>query len=1208
MKMKPISYWLALVIILGCNTSFDPSGQQSYGLGKNVDGNGPKVVFDVLAKPLPEIPLPNDVATRIDPHSPTKRRLNISLNAATEYERRARREFNRFDGFGTYGPITISFDAPLDLSVFKARHQNTDFRDDAIYLLNVTPSCGRYGEEVYLDMGSGRFPVIHYSRERLRYDPLAPNGYRFDGGSPLFEFDSLGASRNLLFSQVNEDRNGDGVLSPNEDLDQDGVIDVANLWDPKACDDSTPEACSTRCDNDACFQNCLLEHDRCIADNLLTFYERETNTLVLKPLWPLEQRCTYAVVITDRVVGEDGDPIRSPFDGVHHRAQRNALKPVKNLLSRYGLSNDSIRFAWSFTTGSMTADVEAIRAGLYGHGPFKTLSTQYPADWSLWSANPSAESAMEKAQVIHDEDCSASAMSIFWKVGVGEFEPNLCAIEADSSSIGGIFGGTFEAPNLLFDREGIATPKYPSDHDEVWSVDAHNGYIEHEPTTVTFWCALPKKADGCEPGNPTNARFCPPYPTAIFAHGYGGSRLAAREHLGRHTSMGMAICAMDGPGHGDNVLKDSPIYGAAFTLSSSYFRRYGLDGFADMLITGRDRDLNNDGLADSGGDMWTADLFHTRDMVRQSVIEHMQFVRVLRSLSDDNADFDGDGYPDLAGPSGLLGMWGISLGGVISGVMAGAEPALDAAAPNAGGAGLVDIAVRSKQAGVPDAVMLPMIGPFIAGCLPTDAHQNPLSADDSTEQNCVGGDGEEISGDTLRLAFIVNDVANARLLPFNKVVGVQPGDRIHLHNLDNDEMRWTHVNERGFFRVAVPSDAMDPVDRRALFGLEDGDDEPMVASDTAQLGDRVVLTIYEGQSETIRHVINTFGEDISFQGTLYPKDAPLVVMQEGHAHKRNNPRLRRFMGLAQHGISQADPAVWGAHTYLEPLDTDYDPFGRRGGDTRVLLLPTIGDIQVPTNTGVAMARVTGIFGSWKRDETIGPEYGWRQLLKPDPRFGKTIDEHLVDNFVIEGDGRLQRFAENPVNPNTLFDVDNWSDGTARFSCGASDWSGANGESRCPTDKQTTGPACGTDADCPDPNHGCMKGQCEYIFPVPTPEEPLRQNHARGDGTFDAFRMPILRPAGQHGIYNSQPFRIFDHDTYAANFAIRFLATGGRAVDDVTGCDCSASSVPDYFLSNEPDAPTSLGARACTENDLKICSDRCLRAWDIRTPNVVSCQP
>ena len=242
--------------------------------------------------------------------------------------------------------------------------------------------------------------------------------------------------------------------------------------------------------------------------------------------------------MTDRLVGENGEPVRSPFAGVHHRSQRDALQVVPSLLSRYGVKQSEIRFAWTFTTGSMTTDIEAIRAGLYGHGPFKSLETEYPADWSLWSANPSADTDMARSRVVHDADCSASAMSIFWKVGVGEFGPNLCAIEADSSTIGGIFGGTFNAPNLLYDREGVATERYPSDHDEVWSVDPHNNHIEQQPTTITFWCALPRKADNCEPGNPTNQRFCPPYPTSIFAHGYGGSRLGAREHLGRHTGMG----------------------------------------------------------------------------------------------------------------------------------------------------------------------------------------------------------------------------------------------------------------------------------------------------------------------------------------------------------------------------------------------------------------------------------------------------------------------------------------------------------------------------------------------------------------------------------------------------------------------------------------------------------------------------------------------
>ena len=131
---------------------------------------------------------------------------------------------------------------------------------------------------------------------------------------------------------------------------------------------------------------------------------------------------------------------------------------------------------------------------------------------------------------------------------------------------------------------------------------------------------------------------------------------------------------------------------------------------------------------------------------------------------------------------------------------------------------------------------------------------------------------------------------------------------------------------------------------------------PCEIEDPAQVGDAIEIVIYEGDSDQVKARVREFGHDVAFRG-LYPaRRGTLVVLQEGYGHRRNNPSLRRLLGLAQHGISQADPAIWGAHTYLDPLDTTYDPFGRNGGDTRVLLMPTIGDVQVPTNTGVAMAR------------------------------------------------------------------------------------------------------------------------------------------------------------------------------------------------------------------------------------------------------------
>ena len=67
---------LALLVGAGSCLSEEPTF-----LALADDGDGPVVKFDVFHKPFPEIPLPNDFATRYDETSPTKRRLNASILA-----------------------------------------------------------------------------------------------------------------------------------------------------------------------------------------------------------------------------------------------------------------------------------------------------------------------------------------------------------------------------------------------------------------------------------------------------------------------------------------------------------------------------------------------------------------------------------------------------------------------------------------------------------------------------------------------------------------------------------------------------------------------------------------------------------------------------------------------------------------------------------------------------------------------------------------------------------------------------------------------------------------------------------------------------------------------------------------------------------------------------------------------------------------------
>src|SRR5687768_10469279 len=91
------------------------------------------VKFDFDHRPLPDIPLPNDIATRHDPSSPTGLRINASLIASTSYEHRTRAKIDGLDGWGVYQPITIPFTAPIDVVDLRSRHDDVDYdlRDDA---------------------------------------------------------------------------------------------------------------------------------------------------------------------------------------------------------------------------------------------------------------------------------------------------------------------------------------------------------------------------------------------------------------------------------------------------------------------------------------------------------------------------------------------------------------------------------------------------------------------------------------------------------------------------------------------------------------------------------------------------------------------------------------------------------------------------------------------------------------------------------------------------------------------------------------------------------------------------------------------------------------------------------------------------------------------------------------------------------------------
>src|SRR4051812_33157443 len=303
--------------------------QSPTGLRRTPSGPGATVRFDLSHKPLPDIPLPNDTATWPDPTSRTGLRVNASLVAPTNMEKSARERFSRLEGWGTFAPISVSFDVDrkdpaykayagpaLDLANIEKRHRGDDydFADDAVYLVNL-----KTGVPVPIDMGAGNF------------------GYTLKRLDQYWANDARVTERNLLFETIDEGRKGPvtpGTFLAANDTDFDGVLDRPNLDDPNACAAPDP-VCDDSAGADYPTPACRAarqQRDRCIADHLLTWYERETDTLLLRPILPLDEMTRYAIVVTDRLLDGRGHPVKSPFNFVYHASMESAAARVEEIV------------------------------------------------------------------------------------------------------------------------------------------------------------------------------------------------------------------------------------------------------------------------------------------------------------------------------------------------------------------------------------------------------------------------------------------------------------------------------------------------------------------------------------------------------------------------------------------------------------------------------------------------------------------------------------------------------------------------------------------------------------------------------------------------------------------------------------------------------------------------------------------------------------
>ncbi len=1040
------------------------SDDDDVGLRAASPSDGPQINFDPEVRPFPDIPYPNDLMTRPDGDSPTGLRVNLPGPEEGFQEADVRGTLNEAPGFGLFSPITLSFDKPLDVEGLIERHQQTtpDFSDDAVYLVNVDPDSPGYGEFELLDMGLGNFPLTH-----ARPDGFFPNDRRSDG-------------TNLLFPSA-EHHGGE-----------------PNLRDPGA--------------------------DPLEFGQLLDFYERKTNTLILRSVEPLKPATRYAVVLTSAVRGEDFRPVDSPFDAINHTHQTDDLEPIREILpeafpERFDSALANIRFAWSFTTDVPTAPLEEIRAGLYGYGSMAELADEFPAEFHTIH-NVTGE---DDDQMTFSLD---AILPIVLQLAADEVGSGGAGLLEDSYDyVSHLVSGSFLSPNLLGPEDGIGI----AEPDEIITIETPRGTVDITATEVPFLCVVPRAEYGTDP----------PFPVIIYSHAISSTRLEVLGFAGAMAKFGFASCTIDAAGHGVDIPSEFE------DLLSTVASNQNLENLPFVLDFHRARDLTNNGTVDSGGDYFTSDMIHSRAMIGQTTIDQMQLVRILRSFDgtkrfvgderpleatrDVDADWDqsGDGEAELAGDftgDGKIDFggdrpyvtWGTSLGGIQSSILAAVEPTVAAGASNAGGGGLGDIAVRTTIGNVRASVILRMMGPVLIG--------NP-SAD----------------GQSTVLQWLLPVTTGARTVPLAEVPALEDGDRVVIRNLAREQhdaigserARSEDVVEDGIFRLGTAAEAMGPAQRRTELGFDatldlyedvmgctearecadvscdddhycspDGQCRPLagcwgefdpdaiseemreqydrrVIDDPTEFGDPLVVEIY-GSDDELKEEIDTFEYELIDQNILYPEGAPLAALSDGWGLTRQTPEFRQFVGTAQTLLEHVDPAAWAPHLSLRPLEYEYETADFQHGATNFLTIGTLGDQVVPISASIAIARAAGAI----------------ETLEPDFYYGMPQNQYLIENYVYEGIPELDRFRLYPQN---LFDPDGLDQG-------------------------------------------------RWPAPKPTAAPPVRATRHTDTGV-NALRLGYLDAGGEHTFNVPDPSREFDGHAFLTNQVGWFLATGGQVISD-----------------------------------------------------------
>ena len=415
-------------------------------------------------------------------------------------------------------------------------------------------------------------------------------------------------------------------------------------------------------------------------------WEPAANTLHFESDQQLDQTSTYLLVVTNGVHGADGEPLDTTtfrrdlnFGQTKDpalKAYRKALLDGLSMARAVGVQSDDIAAASLFTTQTITAISEKIRAQIQASSPG-------PVSFNLGSAGERTVFPL------------ASLTSISWRrqTGTSTFSPTnlpLAALSVFPGSVASVAFGSYSSPD--YENASKVIPAY--------------GTATGTPVP------LGTNTIGLTLFTPSGAKPADGWPVAIFGHGFGDSRNGAPWTVASSLARaGIASIAINVVGHG---------FGPAGTYVVTT-----PTGTVTLNAGGRAIDQNGNGAFDSTEGVNAAapqTLISNRDGLRQTVVDIMQLVRQLQA----GVDVDGDGASDLSRSRLYYG--GQSFGGIYGTQLLGVEPALRAGLVNVPGGPIIEIARLSPTfrplVGIPLFTRIPSIYNAVPNASFTNFNEN----------------------------------------------------------------------------------------------------------------------------------------------------------------------------------------------------------------------------------------------------------------------------------------------------------------------------------------------------------------------------------------------------------------------------------------------------------------------------------------------------